>query len=104
MSLKNYMKDISLDQIADKYKISTSYLSKLIKNYLGKNYIDYITDLRIQRAKELLMDTNQTIQEIASEVGYNSQTYFCKVFKKIVGVSAGEYKKWEEKEEMRNDS
>ena len=101
---QNYMKDISLDQIADKYKISTSYLSKLIKNYLGKNYIDYITDLRIQRAKELLMDTNQTIQEIASEVGYNSQTYFCKVFKKIVGVSAGEYKKWEEKEEMRNDS
>lgn len=91
---QNYTKDISLDQIADQHKISASYLSKLIKNYLGKNYIDYITDLRIGRAKELLTDTNKTIQEIACEVGYNSQTYFCKVFKRAVGISAGEYKKW----------
>lgn len=88
---ENYTQDISLDQLAEKYNISTSYLSKHIKNYLGKNYIDYITDLRIQKAKELLLERKKTIKEISSEVGYNSQTYFCKVFKRIVGINASEY-------------
>lgn len=90
----NYMEDISLDQIAEKYHISASYLSKHIKNHLGKNYIDYITDLRIKKAKELLVESKKSIKEISVEVGYNSQTYFCKVFKKAVGVNASEYKEW----------
>lgn len=94
---RNYMRDISLDQIAEKYNTSTSYLSKLIKNSFGENYIDYVTNLRIQKAKELLLNTNKTIREISVETGYNSQTYFCKVFKRNVGVNASEYKKWKEK-------
>lgn len=94
---RNYMKDISLDQIAEKYNTSTSYLSKLIKSSFGENYIDYVTGLRMKKAKELLLNTGKTIREISLETGYNSQTYFCKVFKKNVGINASEYKKWKEK-------
>ncbi|GHU64644.1 hypothetical protein AGMMS49983_10800 [Clostridia bacterium] len=63
-----------------------------MKKCFGENFIDYITRLRINRAKELLKTTNKSIMEISVEIGYNSQTYFCKVFKESVGVPASAYK------------
>jgi two-component system response regulator YesN len=89
---KNYTTDNSLESLAKQYGLNTSYLSKVFKQRYGKNFIDFITELRIEQAKQMLTTTNKSIKEITYEVGYNSQTYFCKVFKKVVGISASEYK------------
>ena len=88
----NYTSDFSLEQLAMEHKVSPSYLSKALKHQLGMNFIDYITKLRIDKAIKLLEQSDKNIKEITFAVGYNSQTYFCKVFKKIVGISASEYK------------
>ena len=84
--------DISLSALAERYHVSPSVLSKLLKLRLKKNFVAYITDLRMEKAKELLLSTDMTIKEITYAVGYNSQTYFCKVFKREVGVVATDYK------------
>jgi two-component system response regulator YesN len=89
---KNYTIDNSLESLAKQYNLNTSYLSKTFKQRYGKNFIDFVTELRIEQAKKLLETTNKSVKEITYEVGYNSQTYFCKVFKKVVGISASEYK------------
>lgn len=87
----NFTNSFSLEDVANKLGVSAPYLSRLFKHKLGKNFIDYITELRIQYAKELLCKKDKSIKEITFMVGYNSQTYFCKVFKKAVGVSASQY-------------
>lgn len=88
----NFNKELTLEDVAYKVGISPYYLSKLFKQKLDKNFIDYITELRIEKAKKLLKDTDKSIKEITFEVGYNSQTYFCKVFKKVSGMPASDYK------------
>lgn len=88
----NYTKDLTLEEVAYEVNVSPFYLSKLFKQKLNKNFIDYIADQRINKAKELLKHTNKSMKEISYLVGYNNQTYFCKVFKKVVGISAGEYR------------
>ena len=89
----HYMEDISLTSLADKYSISTGHLSNMIKERLQVGFSDYISSLRMQRAKELLRDESMSIQEIAETVGYNDYFYFTKVFKKIVGISPSKYRK-----------
>jgi len=88
----NYMLDISLDTVAEKAGISSYYLSRLFKQEAGKNFVDYINDMRIEKAKELLSKYQYSIKEVAEKVGYNSPTYFCKVFKRLTGKTVGEYK------------
>ncbi len=89
----HYMEDISLTSLADKYSISTGHLSNMIKERLQVGFSDYISSLRMQRAKELLRDESMSIQEIAETVGYNDYFYFTKVFKKVVGISPSKYRK-----------
>jgi len=84
---KYYSEDLSLEKVADKLQLSASYLSNLFKKESGQNFVDYITEVRIQKAKELLKSTDQKIYEIASAVGFANEYYFSKVFKKIVGES-----------------
>ena len=83
----HYMEDIQLTGLAAKYNISTGRLSTMIKEELEMNFSEYVSQLRIQRAKELLADESMSIQEIAEIVGYNDYFYFTKVFKKIQGIS-----------------
>ncbi|MCR4656329.1 MAG: response regulator [Lachnospiraceae bacterium] len=90
---EHYMEDISLTSLAAKYSISTGHLSSVIKERLQVGFSDYISSLRMQRAKELLRDESMSIQEIAETVGYNDYFYFTKVFKKIVGISPSKYRK-----------
>lgn len=87
----NYTKDISLDIIADKLGTSPYTLSKLFKQMTGINYIDYVTELRIEKAKKLLMETDLKINDIALEVGYQ-QRYFNRIFKKQVGLTPGQFR------------
>lgn len=88
---KNFTTSFSLEDMGHKLGVSSSYLSRLFKLRLGKNFIDYITELRIEYAKELLAKRDMSIKEITYAVGYNSQAYFCKVFRKITDLSASQY-------------
>ncbi|WP_199620735.1 helix-turn-helix domain-containing protein [Paenibacillus alkalitolerans] len=88
---ENYMRDISLDQCADLTGTNPYTLSKLFKQTTGINFIDYVTELRINKAKELLRETDLKINDIAFEVGYQ-QRYFNRIFKKQVGVTPGQFR------------
>lgn len=89
---ENIDKDISLDQLADYLGVSNFYLSKLFKDEKGDNYISYVTELRLEKAKRLLGDDSLIIKEITSMVGYKDQNYFSKLFKQRYGLSPSEYR------------
>ena len=89
---ENIDKDISLDQLADYLGINNFYLSKLFKDEKGDNYISYVTELRLEKARKLLGDDSLIIKEITSMVGYKDQNYFSKLFKQRYGLSPSEYR------------
>ena len=89
----HYTEDIQLTTLASKYSVSIARLSTEIKKKIGMTFSDYITQLRIQRAKELLSDETMSVGEIAEIVGYNDYFYFIKVFKKVQGISPSKYRK-----------
>lgn len=89
----HYKEKISLDQIAANMYLSTFYISKIFKSETGDTPINYLIQLRMEKAKELLRDTSKaTIQEIADEVGYSDTYHFSKLFKKYCGVSPSRYR------------
>lgn len=90
---ENYTKDITLTELADKYQVSASHLSGLIKSELGLPFSEYLASRRIQKAKELLADETLSIDAIAEMVGYKDYFYFTKVFKKKEGISPSKYRK-----------
>lgn len=85
--------ELSLTLISDFIQKNPAYISVIYKNETGNNISDYIVNLRIDKAKELLKSTNLKNYEIGKRVGYNGSSYFTKIFKKIVGVSPSTYKK-----------
>ena len=89
---ENYAKDLSLDDVSKTVNISPYYFSKLFKEEEGRNFIDYLTEIRIDKAKELLMDKNLSMKEICAAVGYSDPNYFSRSFKKNVGVTPTEYR------------
>ncbi len=88
----HYSQDLSLEDISRQTDISPYYFSKLFKNKTGVTFIDYLTNLRIDKAKELLKDPSRSMKEICSEVGYSDPNYFSRIFKKITGKTPTEYK------------
>ncbi len=88
----HYNKDISLDDVSREVEISPYYFSKLFKEETGENFIEYVTGIRIEKAKELLAKTEYSMKEICSEIGYADPNYFSRIFKKNVGVTPTEYK------------
>ncbi|QYR22390.1 response regulator [Paenibacillus sp. sptzw28] len=90
----NYDKDyFSLQDTADYVKISPSHLSKVFSQETGQTFIDYLTQIRIRKAMELLQSTNAKSYEIAFQVGYNDAHYFSNLFKRITGVTTTEFRK-----------
>jgi two-component system, response regulator YesN len=89
--IENSHKDITLETLGQKMGLSPIYISKMFKEKMGINYIDFLTQCRIDKAKKLMSDPNRSIKEIAIEVGYNEPNYFSKVFKKNVHISPKEY-------------
>ena len=85
------MKNLSLDSIAEHFSITPFYLSRLIKKKIGKSFPDVLADCRIRNAKRLLQQ-NKSIKEVTYEVGFSSQNYFGKTFKKITGETPTDYK------------
>ena len=87
---ENYRKDISLEDVSQKVDISSYYFSKIFKEETGENFIEYLTKLRMEEAKRLLEDTDMSIKEVCSDVGYSDPNYFSRNFKKYAGVTPTE--------------
>ena len=88
----NYSKDISLDEISQAANISPYYFSKIFKEGTGEGFVEYLTRIRMDKAKELLTTTECSMKEICVMVGYADPNYFSRSFKKNVGVTPTEYK------------
>ena len=84
---RHLSEDISLQSIAGEFHLNSSYISQLFKNELGMRYHDYLTKLRMDKAKTLLATTGKSISEIAGEVGFRDYRVFTKVFKNVEGES-----------------
>jgi len=89
---KNQSDALSLGQVARAVNTSTFYFCKMFKKATGLNFTDYVSRTRIEKAKNLLLNPNLRVSEIAFEVGFQSLTHFNRVFKKIVGESPTEYR------------
>ncbi|NSW92111.1 MAG: AraC family transcriptional regulator [Firmicutes bacterium] len=90
---KNYNDSmLSVEKIADYFSVSPSYLSRFIKDHIGYSITDYIHEVRLQKAKELLKNSEKTVAEIAEEVGYNSLHNFSRVFKRYENITPTEYR------------
>ncbi|WP_240374158.1 PocR ligand-binding domain-containing protein [Bacillus piscicola] len=98
----HYQKGVTLEEVAAHVHLSTYYLSKLFKKELKTNFVQYVTERKMKKAKELLEWTDMPVLQIALELHYKEPNYFSKVFKKIVGQTPSEYRK--EKEQNRDDS
>ena len=88
---QNFMKDISLDNCADHIGANPFFLSKSFKLVTGKNFIDYLTGLRMDKAKELLRESGLKINDVAEQVGYQ-HSYFNRIFKKLEGMTPSRYR------------
>ena len=88
----NYASNLGLEQIADQMGVSVKYISRVFKQRTGKNLTDFIGEIRIQKAKELLTQTDQKVGDIAAAVGIENRTTFLRVFKKYEGISPIEYR------------
>ena len=88
----NYNYNISLESVADLFFLNKNYASTLFKAKSGVKFIDYLTHIRVEKAKELLSNSTLKIPQIAVNVGYSNTKYFYRVFKKLTGYTPEEYR------------
>ena len=89
---KNFSSQISLSDVAKASHLSPSRLAHIFKDQTGMTIVDYITQVRIEQAKNLLISTDQSCTEICFGVGYNNQSYFTRTFKELVGVTPRQFR------------
>ncbi len=90
---ENFFMNLSLDNVSSYIGMNPTYFSTLFKKETGVGFLEYLTNVRMDEAKELLGDPKRLISDTASEVGYKDTKHFTKQFKKIVGLSPIEYRK-----------
>lgn len=95
---RNYAQEMTLQHIAERFFISRENVSRKFKQITGENLSDYLTSLRVDKAKTLLQNTNLRLSQIAELVGYEDEKYFSRVFKKSTGVTPREYRKQDEED------
>jgi len=85
--------DLSLEQVAGAVEVSPGYLSRLLKHETGFSFVDYLTRVRINKAVQIMSDPAVKVYEVAEAVGYQSQHYFSRAFKRVFGRPPVEYRK-----------
>ena len=85
--------DISLSVLAEEFHLSAQYISQLFKSEIGVNFLAYLTNIRMERAKKLLLSTALPIGEISEQLGFGDYRVFTKVFKKSEGVTPSQYRR-----------
>lgn len=94
---RNCHKDISLDQVGEYANMSSYYLSKIFKKETGVNFVTYLTERKIEIAKDMLINTDVPIINIALDLSYHEPNYFSKVFKKSTGLTPTEFRREKKK-------
>lgn len=90
--VENFHKSISLEEVAQTVHLSPYYFSRIFKAEKGCNFVDFLTKVRIDKAKQLLQNPEQTVVRVAAESGYQDASYFCRVFRQEVGVTPNQYR------------
>lgn len=95
--IKGYVEDhigdkLTREEIASKFFLSKDYISHLFTKYESESFLKYVTERKMEKAKEMLRDTRLPVKVIASSVGMDDFAYFCRVFKNMAGMSAAEYR------------
>lgn len=90
---QHYTEPLSLDQLAGKFYINKFYLTRIFKEQFGVSISRYLLEARITRAKQLLRFTELTVEAVGAECGMSDANYFSRVFKKLEGISPGEFRK-----------
>lgn len=90
---EHYKKELSLVKVAEVVGLSPSYLSFIFKDASGMNFVDFVNEYRLEKAKELLTATSMTILQVAESVGYINANTFSKTFKRYIGISPGQFRK-----------
>lgn len=91
----NYQKDLNMALVSNYVSMNYSLFSVTFKEYTGVNFVNYLKDIRIRQAKQLLTQTDEKIVDISRMVGYENEKHFMKTFKSVCGVSPSEYRKGE---------
>lgn len=90
---EHYNEEMTLDRMAEKAHMSPTYFSALFKVVKGKTFIEYLNEIRIRKAMDLLLHTGQSVTEISLAVGFNHLGHFNRMFKKMVGTTPTYYRK-----------
>ncbi|MGM7723319.1 response regulator transcription factor [Metabacillus sp. Hm71] len=90
---KHYASEISLTTLSEKFHINSAYLSEIFKQHVGKNFSDYLVELRMTNAREFLKDEQLKIIDVAYLAGFSNSGYFSTVFKKHFGQTPAEFRK-----------
>ena len=85
--------EVSLSVLAEEFHLSAQYISQLFKNEIGVGFLAYLTNIRMERAKQLLLSTSLSIAEVSEQSGYGDYRVFTKVFKKSEGVTPSQYRR-----------
>lgn len=92
--------DLSLSVLSEQFHLNPQYISQLFKNEIGVGFLAYLTNIRMEKAKKLLLSTSYSVAEIAGQVGYGDYRVFTKAFKKAEGITPSQYRR----EFLNNDS
>ena len=87
----HYAEDITLDSVADTFHFSRSHISRMFKNETGERFVDFLGNVRLLHAKELLKSGRYSVKQIAEMVGYPNAQYFSTVFKEKTGMAPRKY-------------
>lgn len=90
---ENLAEKLTLEDAAEHVSLSKSYFCRILKDELGYTFTEYVNHLRVERAKLYLRDSTMSIADIAYAVGFDDQSYFTRIFKKLTNVSPGQYRK-----------
>lgn len=90
---KNFAEPLSLEQVAAQVYLNPEYFSRAFKEEMGQTFVNYLTDVRMQRSVQLLENTALRVQNVAQSVGYSNVSYFSTIFKKKYGMSPYEYRR-----------
>lgn len=86
-----FQQELTLEEVSKEISMSPQYFSRLFKEETGENFKEYLTAVRIAKAKDLLKNTNKSVKEISFDIGYNDPNYFSRLFRKMVGVTPTEF-------------
>lgn len=92
--IQHVTEKITLEDMANHLNMNSSYFSRLFKRETNQNFIEYVNRVKLQKAKELLQQSNKPVEEISSYLGYANKSYFIKLFKRELGMKPSEFSNW----------